>query len=84
MIIHVDCPEEKYHVETSGGEQWVDDTKIDSYCITINDASIDDLPAEVLKELIIKAANHLIVNGHRFKIVKGSEQDQPYELVDVT
>lgn len=55
-------------VATYGGEQWINGScKIDNYGIQINDFSIDGIPSETAKVLVVALINHLILNGHYFE-----------------
>ena len=65
------------YVDISGGESWVGDEHINDYAIHIDDTTIDNLLGEELAELVVKLYNHLDLNGHRFRIVSTSDQDQP-------
>ena len=84
MQISIDLDQENsdFAIQISGGEYWDGDSEFDDYQLSINDLMIDHIPARVLKEIVLNAANHLIVNGHDFKIVPDESQDQRYRLVE--
>ena len=78
----LDQEEPNFAVQISGGEYWDGDFEIDDYQLSINDLRINNIPAKFLKEIVLEAANHLIVNGHDFQIVKDDHQDQRYKLIE--
>jgi hypothetical protein len=67
-------------VAISGGEGWVDDHHYDDYCIQIGGISISGMQGEDLARLVVEAYNHLDLNGHRFRMIPTSSQDQPEVL----
>ena len=58
MELHVNLHGEQCHVETSGGEGWIDkDYAVGEYGFQIGDIGIYGLLPGVLVDLVIKAAN---------------------------
>lgn len=71
------------HVYTFGGESWIDDIEFAEYGIDFGDCAIHGmLPAQAIL-LATTLVDHLMLNGHRFEIVKTGEQDQRERLVCV-
>jgi hypothetical protein len=68
------------YMDISGGEFWCGDDHINDYSIHIDDVTFSDIEGEGVAELVVKAYNHLVLNGHRFKVVPTSDQDQPEML----
>jgi len=69
MELHVNLHGEQCHVETSGGEGWIDkDYAVGEYGFQIGDIGIYGLLPGVLVDLVIKAANHLMICGHKFSL----------------
>jgi hypothetical protein len=64
------------YIDISGGEFWDGDDHINDYSIHIDDVTFSDIEGEDLAELVVKAYNHLDLNGHRFRMVPTSDQDQ--------
>ena len=69
------------YLDISGGEFWVGDDHINEYSIHIDDVTISDIKGEDLAELVVKMYNHLDLNGHRFKLMSTSSQDQEQILI---
>jgi len=69
------------YLDISGGEFWVGDDHINEYSIHIDDVTISDIEGEDLAELVVKMYNHLDLNGHRFKLMSTSSQDQEQILI---
>jgi len=69
------------YLDISGGEFWVGDDHINEYSIHIDDVTISDIDGEDLAELVVKMYNHLDLNGHRFKLMSTSSQDQEQILI---
>jgi len=53
------------YTDISGGEAWIGDDHINEYFITIDDVTFSDIQGEDLAMLVVKAYNHLDLNGHR-------------------
>lgn len=70
-------------IYTFGGESWIDDFEFAEYGISFGDCSIHGLtPAQAIS-LATTLLDHLMLNGHKFEIVKTGEQDQRERLVCV-
>lgn len=72
--------EDQSFVSSFGGESYIDDFEWSEYGIQIGDISIGGLTPETTKRLAMTLINHLILNGHRFDIVRTGEQDQVEEI----
>jgi len=64
-------------IQTSGGEM---PGTLDDYGIGIGDFNIYGLTGKQMEKLCCLIHDHLYLNGHRFKIVETSEQDQRQKL----
>jgi hypothetical protein len=71
------------HLQTSGGEFWLDDFKFVEYGISFEKCSVHNLSPEQMISLVETAVNHLMLNGHRFAIVPHDHQDQREKFVHV-
>jgi len=69
-------------VSSFGGESWDGDFEWSEYGIQIADLSVSGLTPETTKRLAMTLTNHLILNGHRFDIVRTGEQDQVEEIIE--
>ena len=78
MKISFESPPNIY-IQTYGGETWIDNQEFNDYGIQIGDLSISGLTGDDMEKLAIEMVNHLMINGHRFKIEKSEkDQDVPY------
>lgn len=78
---HITIDKNDEYVATFGGEAYIDDTIFDGYGIQIGGLSVSGIPSETMILLACQMVDHLLLNGHRFEIVKTNEQDQKYKLV---
>lgn len=70
-------------LQTYGGEGNVDQFQFNEYGITIGDLSIDKITPKQFLSLACQMINHLITNGHRFKIENTGHPDQPEEIKEI-
>lgn len=68
------------YMDTSGGEAWVGDEKINDYSLHVDNTTISDIQGEDLARFVEKAVNHLRLNGHVFEWHQVDCQDQPRVL----
>lgn len=81
--IHIDFRgKDQSFVSSFGGESYIDDFEWSEYGIQIGDLSVGGLTPETTKRLAMTLTNHLILNGHRFDIVRTGEQDQVEEIIE--
>ena len=66
-------------IETFGGECNCD-PEISEYGLSIGEVTIYGIQPKQMVKLAQKIVDHLIVNGHRFAIIKTNIQDQPERL----
>jgi len=75
-------------VGTFGGYSNIDDLVTDDFGIQLYSdeqvVSVSGLPAHVLAALVCIAADHLCLNGYRFKVQETGEQDLRRRLVVVS
>lgn len=75
--------EDQSFVNSFGGESYIDDFEWSEYGIQIGDISIGGLTPETTKRLAMILIDHLILNGHRFDIIKTGEQDQVEKIIEL-
>ena len=69
------------HIQTFGGESWIDDWRFADYGISFEKCAVTNLTPEQMIGLACIMVDHLLINGHRFEIRKTYEQDQTERLV---
>lgn len=69
------------NITTFGGEAWIDDDKYAEYGINFDKISIHRITPSQMVNLACVIVDHLLLCGHKFKIIKTNEQDQTERLI---
>jgi hypothetical protein len=57
--------------------------RFDDYGFQIGESFVTGLTGEEFARFVVASANHLMLNGHRFELVKTGEIDLPVEMRSV-
>jgi len=68
-------------IETFGGEAWCEDYQLTEYGVNFEKISINNITPAQMVQLACVVVDHLLLCGHKFKIVPTNEQDQREQLI---
>ena len=68
MRYSVELDEEDEYIQTFGGESYIDEFEFKDYGIQMGAVTVTGLTPEHYMELGLSIINHLMANGHDFKI----------------
>lgn len=68
-------------IYTFGGEAWIDDDKFQEYGINFDKIFIHGIKPSQMVQLALVVVDHLLLCGHKFRIVETGEQDQRQKLL---